>query len=80
MSDEPNPNGELPEIPGVKEPPVSMDDLLSRAQNLWRFKKRDEAFRLVIAGMRLLSHGTSMLVKDVTEIKKAVGQLGKDVD
>lgn len=80
MANQSDLNGELPEIPGVKEPPVSMDDLLSRAQNLWRFKKRDDAFRLVIAGMRLLSHGTSMLVKDVTELKKAVGQLGRDVD
>lgn len=71
---EPNPNGELPPLPQVKEPPLSMNDLLDRADRLWRFKKKDDAFRLVIAGMRLLSHGTSMLVKDVTEIKKAVGQ------
>lgn len=80
MSDEPNPNGELPPLPQVKEPPLSMNDLLDRADRLWRFKKKDDAFRLLIAGMRLLSHGTSMLVKDVTEIKKAVGQLGKDRD
>lgn len=77
---EPNPNDELPPLPQVKEPPLSMNDLLDRADRLWRFKKKDDAFRLLIAGMRLLSHGTGMLVKDVTEIKKAVGELGKDRD
>lgn len=80
MSDQPNPNGELPELPQLKPQPENIQDTINRAETLWKFKKRDEAMKVLFEGMRLIAHGTSRVIKEAVELKKAVGQLGRDVD
>lgn len=46
-----------------------MNDLLDRAHNSWRFKRKDESIDYIIAGLRLMSQGVAQALKDIEALK-----------
>jgi hypothetical protein len=60
--------------PGVKmpkpSPPTTMKQLLDRADHEWKFKRKDEAFVLVLNALAMMSEGVAQSLNEIEHLKK----------
>lgn len=64
MSNDNRINGAATGAKPPDDPPQTMEELLGRAHNHWKFSEKDKAFMELIAAMQMMSTGVAQAMKD----------------
>lgn len=60
--------------------PITMQELLDRAAQEWKFKHRDEAFVLVLNAIAMISHGTGQALQKTEAVLELVKDMNEQME